>query len=102
MDTLTIKQALKQLKGMRKEAKTLSALARKLKVSKQYLSDIFVGKREPGPSVIEGMGLYEIPPPGRTFVRREKGKIPKYKWTLEELMEDVKYENEPESSLAKE
>jgi len=37
--------------------RTARALAQEIGVTEQYLSDVFKGRREPGPSILAGLGL---------------------------------------------
>ncbi len=44
-----------------KAAGTQRELAAQLGVSEQYLSDVLRGKREPGPLILEGLGMRQQP-----------------------------------------
>jgi transcriptional regulator with XRE-family HTH domain len=37
--------------------RTAKQLAEELGITPQYLSDVFLGKRDPGESILEGLGL---------------------------------------------
>ena len=37
--------------------RTARALAQEIGITEQYLSDVFAGRREPGPAIIAGLGL---------------------------------------------
>ena len=46
-----------QLMKRRQGKRTAKELAEELGITPQYLSDIYLGKREPGPSVLDKLGL---------------------------------------------
>lgn len=46
-----------QLRKMVKELGTQRAVAEKLGIGRQYLSDVLSGKRDPGPAVLNALGL---------------------------------------------
>lgn len=58
MDRSKLIQKLEKIQGVgtRKEL-TRQQLAERLKISQSYMSDIFNGKREPGPALLKKMGL---------------------------------------------
>lgn len=41
-------------------ASNVSEVARTLGVSPQYLHDVLNGKREPGPSILQGLGVQKV------------------------------------------
>lgn len=53
MATRNVIEILRKMQGKRKQYE----LAKELGISAPYLSDIFKGKREPGPAVLRILGL---------------------------------------------
>jgi hypothetical protein len=56
----------------RKGDKSLRGLARELGVSAPYLSDIFLGRREPGPKILVALNLRKIKTVTYQYVRNGK------------------------------
>lgn len=54
--TLSREDVIDMMKRRQGE-RSLSALAEELRLSKAYISDIFNGRRAPGPSVLKQLGL---------------------------------------------
>lgn len=75
------------LKEACKEAGSQKAFAKKIGISEQYLSDVIKGRRDIGASIARGLDLRETP----VWVRMPLKLLPKHLWTLQEIMEDVKY-----------
>lgn len=44
----------------RRAGRTLAELARELEVSSAYLSDVMNGNREPGPKILDALGLERV------------------------------------------
>jgi transcriptional regulator with XRE-family HTH domain len=59
MDTMKAVKPDQILNLLRKKKgdRTAKELAHELGVTQQYLSDVFAGRREPGPAIIAGLGL---------------------------------------------
>ena len=53
---MTAKQVIRELKTRQGE-RSLRQFARELGISAAYLSDIYLGRREPGPKVLQPLGL---------------------------------------------
>lgn len=69
MKNLSESDVVKLLKK-RQGRLTASAFAKEIGVSPQYLSDIYAGRRAPGPSLLNFMGLE------RTYSATEKADFP--------------------------
>ena len=52
--------AISELRKRLDKAGTQTALAKELGISKPYLSDILRGRRDPGPKVLEQIGIRRI------------------------------------------
>lgn len=57
----TLDDVVDMLKN-RQGDRTLTALAAEIGVSKAYVSDIYKGRRNPGPTVLEFLGLVAVIP----------------------------------------
>jgi len=53
---MTAKQVIRELKTRQGE-RSLRQFARELGISAAYLSDVYLGRREPGPKVLQSLGL---------------------------------------------
>jgi lambda repressor-like predicted transcriptional regulator len=54
----------------RRNGRTIAALSRELGVSPAYLSDVLNGNREPGPKIIDALGLERV-----VTYRKKKGSV---------------------------
>jgi DNA-binding phage protein len=59
-------QALKDLRRAVKLAGSMSAYAREIGVTRQYIHAVLTGKQEPGPKILDALGLRVV----KTTVRK--------------------------------
>jgi hypothetical protein len=57
-DALTIDQVLERLRASVERVGSQRAWARKSNVSEAYLSDVLLRRREPGPAILEPLGVH--------------------------------------------